>query len=88
MNDELMTIASDMLAVLESQSDMCIGKTTHHPDGRLVTVIDGQYLSNGRVSNWWTWRPALPKKPQLLWTCWAAVDSAQKVGSTPDSCIS
>lgn len=41
---------------MASQSSMEIGKVIKHPDGRMVKVIDGAYLRNGRVSNSWTWR--------------------------------
>lgn len=40
---------------LAKQSSMVIGKTIKHPDGRMVKIKSGQYLSNGRVSNFWHW---------------------------------
>ena len=52
----LSALARSINADLESQSSMRIGKIIKHPDGYRVQVIDGQFLSNGRVSNWWTWR--------------------------------
>lgn len=32
-----------------------VGDVVTHPDGRTVKIASGQYWSNGRVSNWWTW---------------------------------
>lgn len=43
-------------AELEANSKMKVGADIKHPDGYTVRVISGQFLSNGRVSNWWTWR--------------------------------
>ena len=40
---------------LAKQSSMVIGKTIMHPDGRMVKIKSGQFLSNGRVSNHWCW---------------------------------
>lgn len=37
------------------QSSMEIGKTIAHPDGRMVKIKSGRFLSNGRVSNFWHW---------------------------------
>jgi len=54
-----MTLEQIALAINESlaaQSSMVIGKVIKHPDGRKVKVISGQYLSGGRVSNFWEWR--------------------------------
>ena len=33
-----------------------VGIALRHPDGRLVYITDGQYISNGRLSNFWGWR--------------------------------
>ena len=36
---------------------LVIGETYRHPaSGLLLRVTSGQYLSGGRVSNWWTWQ--------------------------------
>lgn len=39
--------------------DDTVGKAMRHPDGRLVYIAGGQYLSHGRVSNFWYWHPIL-----------------------------
>lgn len=52
----LYAIAAAMNAELEKQSSMKIGAVIKHPDGYKVKVLSGQFLRNGRVSNWWEWR--------------------------------
>ena len=48
-------VAAEINAGLERQSNMEVGKTVRHPDGRNVKIKSGQFLSNGRVSNFWYW---------------------------------
>ena len=56
----MQNVADGMLAELAARSQMVVGKTLYHPDGRRVRITGGAYLRNGRVSNWWDWRPVLP----------------------------
>ena len=42
------------------QSDSAVGKAMRHPDGRLVYITGGRYLSGGRISNFWSWQEILP----------------------------
>lgn len=35
---------------------LAIGKTVKHPDGRTVKIIDGQYMGEHGLSNFWYWR--------------------------------
>ncbi len=56
MNQQLKVFASSINSDLESKSLMKIGKRLQHPDGYLVEITNGQYLSNGRVSNFWYWK--------------------------------
>lgn len=56
MSLKLKMIAREFLKDMESKSSMKVGKTLKHPDGRTVKITSGQYLSNGRVSNFWHWR--------------------------------
>jgi hypothetical protein len=39
---------------------MSVGKTMRHPSGRTVKIKSGQFLSNGRVSNFWCWNEIKP----------------------------
>lgn len=55
-NPGLARIAAQMNAELAAQSKMKVGEVVMHPDGYKVYVTDGQYLSNGRVSNFWYWK--------------------------------
>ena len=43
---------------LAAESSMRVGAILRHPDGRRVKITGGQYLdpTNGRVSNFWSWR--------------------------------
>lgn len=34
-----------------------VGKRYLHPEHGLVEVIEGDWTVNGRLSNFWTWRP-------------------------------
>ena len=54
--------ARDIHNALASKSSMRVGKIVKHPDGRRVKITGGQYLnpSNGRVSNFWSWREVKP----------------------------
>lgn len=60
MSYDLANIARSMNEKLESKSRMQIGVTIKHPDGRMVKIKSGQYLSNGRVSNFWYWNETMP----------------------------
>ena len=44
---------------LQDKSSMKVGAVVSHPDGRKVKIIDGAYLRNGRVSNFWSWREVM-----------------------------
>ena len=44
---------------IEITEEMIVGGACKHPDGRLVKIIGGSYLSGGRVSNFWYWREIL-----------------------------
>ncbi len=41
---------------LESRCQLKVGGRFRHPSGRTVEITSGQFLSNGRVSNFWYWR--------------------------------
>ena len=41
---------------IELVENMQVGKAIKHKDGRKVYVESGQFLSGGRVSNFWYWR--------------------------------
>jgi len=52
----LQQIANSTNRGLETASNMKVGKTTLHPDGRRVKITNGQFLSKGKASNFWHWR--------------------------------
>ena len=35
---------------------MKVGRRLRHTNGRMCKIVDGQYFSNGRLSNIWSWR--------------------------------
>jgi hypothetical protein len=55
----LQTIANQINQGFADSCNMKIGKIINHPDGYKVKVISGQFLSNGRVSNFWYWKKVL-----------------------------
>lgn len=55
-NPGLASIGRAMNEELAAKSKMKVGKKTMHPDGYEVLVTSGQFLSNGRVSNFWYWK--------------------------------
>lgn len=57
---DIQYFANHLLQELASKSSMRVGVKIKHPDGRTVKIVDGQYLSNGRVSNHWSWKEVLP----------------------------
>ena len=40
-------------------SQMEVGKTLKHPDGRTVKIISGQFWGEHGLSNFWYWREVL-----------------------------
>jgi hypothetical protein len=42
-----------------SECEMAVGKIMKHPSGRKVKITRGQFLRNGRVSNFWHWKEVL-----------------------------
>lgn len=55
-NSGLAALGAQMNRELEAQCKMKVGARIQHPDGYMVEVVDGQFLSNGRVSNFWYWK--------------------------------
>lgn len=55
-NSGLAAVAMDINLGLAAQSKMQVGKVVKHPDGYNVKVIEGAFLRNGRVSNFWSWQ--------------------------------
>lgn len=41
-------------------SELAVGKTVQHPDGRTVKITGGQYWGTYGLSNFWTWREVRP----------------------------
>lgn len=37
-------------------TNMAVGKTLQHPDGRMVKIVSGQYWGEHGISNFWCWR--------------------------------
>lgn len=62
MSHRLSRIGHQMNQSLALRSNMKIGETIRHPDGRKVKIKSGQFLDPtfGLVSNWWTWNEVLP----------------------------
>lgn len=60
MSELLYGIAKSINSGLEAQSTMKVGATIKHPDGRTVKIASGQFLSGGRVSNFWYWNEVMP----------------------------
>jgi hypothetical protein len=52
----LARVAAGINASLAAESNMRVGAIVMHPDGYKVKVIDGAFLRNGRVSNFWRWQ--------------------------------
>lgn len=48
-------IAGEINQGFAAKSNMKIGEIITHPKGYKVKVTSGQFLRNGRVSNFWTW---------------------------------
>lgn len=55
-NAGLARLAAAINAEDAAKSSMKVGAIIEHPEGYKVKVIDGAYLRNGRVSNFWSWR--------------------------------
>jgi hypothetical protein len=49
------TSIQDKIKALSGASEWKVGDVVRHPDGYNVKILRGQYLSGGRVSNWWEW---------------------------------
>jgi hypothetical protein len=55
-NPGLAALGRSMNNELAAKSKMKVGAVLMHPDGYKVKVIEGAFLRNGRVSNFWSWQ--------------------------------
>jgi len=58
-------LADRLNQTIAGQSSMKVGEIVKHPDGRMVKITSGQFLSNGRVSNFWYWKPLISPDGKL-----------------------
>lgn len=50
----------DLVEGVLGPSQMAVGATVKHPDGRTVRIISGRYWGDYGLSNFWSWREVLP----------------------------
>lgn len=55
----LQQIANQINQEIADECQMKVGKVLQHPDGYKVKITAGQFLSNGRISNFWYWKRVL-----------------------------